>query len=185
MGQGQLRILIVCTANVGRSPVLERLLARHLAEAGVEAALRSAGTRFQTDRAHPDTVAAAAEVGVDMLDHVPRPLTGSAVRQEGADLVIGMTREHLREVVALDSSAWARTFTLRELGRAAVRVGPAGGDVTRWIARASDGREALDQTTPSVHDDLSDPYGRSRCHHDQMVSEVDDLTRTIARALAG
>lgn len=37
---------------------------------------------------------------------------------------------------------------------------------------------------PSDDDDLSDPHGRDRRYHDEMVREVDDLTRTIARALA-
>ena len=100
-----LRILTVCTANVCRSPVAERLLAQHLAEAGVDAEVRSVGTHRGRLGMHRDTLAAAAGVGVDASDHVSRPLTGAAVRDEGADLVIGMTREHLREIVAMEPTA--------------------------------------------------------------------------------
>ena len=179
-----LRVLTVCTANVGRSPVSERLLAKHLDAAGVDAVVRSVGTHGGQLGVHADTLAAAAEAGADISDHVSRPLTAAAVRDEGADLVIGMTREHLREIVALEPAAWPRTFTLKELGRAVVRVGPAGGDVAGWVARASEGRKAADLMTPSPDDDLSDPYGRARRYHDAMVRDVDELTRAIARALA-
>ena len=91
---------------------------------------------------------------------------------------------HLGKIVALEPAAWPRTFTLKELGRAALRVGLAGGDVAGWVARASEGRKAADLMVPSDDDDLSDPYGRDRRYHDEMVRQVDDLTRAIARALA-
>ena len=52
-------------------------------------------------------------------DHVARTLDASILAVEGHDLVLTMTREHLREVVALDPGAWPRTFTLKEIVRRA------------------------------------------------------------------
>ena len=179
-----LRILVVCTANVCRSPVAERLLQQRLTERGSAAVVTSAGTRGGRLAIHDDTVAAAGRSGLDVSDHLSRRLDATLIRDEGADLVIGMTREHLREIVALEPSAWPRTFTLKELGRAANRLGPVETTVADWVASASAGRRAADLMTPSDDDDLADPYGLERRAHDRMVEEVDDLTRRIAAALA-
>jgi protein-tyrosine phosphatase len=179
-----LRILVVCTANVCRSPVAERLLQHRLAERDCAAIVTSAGTRGGRLAIHQDTVAAAEQVGLVVADHVSRQIDPRLIREDGADLVIGMTREHLREVVAIEPSAWPRTFTLKELARAATLVGRVETTVAEWVATASGGRRAADLMTPSDDDDLADPYGLERRAHVRMVEEVDDLTRRIAAALA-
>jgi protein-tyrosine phosphatase len=179
-----LRILVVCTANVCRSPVAERLLLQRLTERGIASVVTSAGTRGGKLAIHDDTVAAAHQIGLDVADHRSRRLDAPLIRTEGADLVIGMTREHLREVVALEPAAWPRTFTLKELARAATRVGPVETSVADWVASASAGRRAADLMAPSDDDGLADPYGLERRAHVGMVDEVDGLTRRIAAALA-
>ena len=60
-----------------------------------------------------------------------------------ADLVIGMAREHVREVAVLDPTASTATFTLKELVRgASVRRGPRRRDesLADWLARLGEGR---------------------------------------------
>ena len=69
-------------------------------------------------------------------------LTKEILATDGADLVLTMTREHLRHVVAMDPSAWPRTFTLKEFVRRAQSVAPAtagAGGFPRWLDRAGDG----------------------------------------------
>lgn len=181
-GLDRLRVLVVCTANVCRSPIAERLLARHLADRGVEAVVTSAGVRGGRLPVHEDTALAARRVDLDLRNHTSRLLAAEMIATEGADLIIGMTREHLREIVALDPRAWPRTFTLKELARRSYEVS-ASGSVGEWIAVASEGRKAADLMVPSADDDLDDPYGGPPRGHVEMVGEVDSLTETIAGAL--
>ena len=70
-----MNVLFVCTANSGRSLIAERLFrleadGRHLA--------RSAGSTPGT-AAHPQVVAALAEIGIDASDHVPCRLDEEAI----------------------------------------------------------------------------------------------------------
>lgn len=181
------RILVVCTANVCRSPVGERLLARHLADAGIAADVRSAGTIGGRLDVHPDTMAAAAMLGLDLGDHVSRRLTGDLLGADGADLVITMAREHLREVFALDPDAWPRAFTLKELARRALdapppnpATDPAAAWAT-WRTSIAADRRAADMLRPDPADDVADPYGGPARHHVEMVAEIDALARRIAQ----
>ncbi len=182
-----LRVLTVCTANVCRSPVAERLLARHLDAVGIPADVRSAGTIGGRLDVHPDTVAAAAGAGVDLAGHVSRRLTAEVIRTDGADLVIAMAREHLREIVALDPDAWPRTFTLKELDRRALDAGApaAGTPLTTWLTTIADGRRAADMLRPDPADDVRDPYGGPHRAHLEMVRELDDIVeRLVGRRFA-
>jgi protein-tyrosine phosphatase len=178
-----LRVLTVCTANVCRSPVAERLLLRHLTAAGHRAVVRSAGTRGGHLDVHPHTVAAAGGIDVDLGDHASRRLTRELVATDGRDLVVTMTREHLREVVSLDPGAWPRTFTLKELARRVLAVDPTVVDLSAWRAALGDGRRAADLMRPDPADDLDDPYGGPARWHVDMVRDVDELTARIAHRL--
>ena len=179
-----LRVLVVCTANVCRSPVAAALLERHLRRRGMPAAVRSAGTRGGVRPVHPDTVAAADALAVDLRHHRSRPLEHRMLADEGADLVVGMTRGHLREVVALDADAWHRTFTLKELARRTTDMTIPAGGVAEMIALAAAGRTAADLLGSAADDDLADPYGSPAHEHVAMVAEVDRLTAMVAAALA-
>src|SRR5262245_45150403 len=122
------RALVVCTANVCRSPVAERLLTKRLAERvdadGEPWVVTSAGIADVVAPLDPNTVAVAAAAGLDLTDHRPRRLTADIVATDGADLILGMAREHVRHVAALDPTVWLRTFTLKELVRRAEEAAP-------------------------------------------------------------
>jgi protein-tyrosine phosphatase len=175
-----LRVLAVCTGNVCRSPVVERLLDHHLSAAGYDVAVRSAGTHAWPRGADGDTVLAARAIGVDLSDHVARHLSADLVATEGADLVVTMTFEHLRTVVALDRNAWPRTFTLKELARNAANVTHAHADVASWLDAIGAARRAVDLLAASPDDDLPDPIGRPYEMHVEMVDEVSRLVTRIA-----
>ena len=78
------RVLFVCLHNAGRSQMSQALFER--AAAGRHEA-RSAGTT-PGDRVHPEVVEAMAEVGIDLADRIPRPLTDEDA--EWADVVVTM-----------------------------------------------------------------------------------------------
>ncbi|GGH90780.1 low molecular weight phosphatase family protein [Arthrobacter liuii] len=111
------RILTVCTGNICRSPVAERLL-----QAGLDQAVpggflvASAGTRALVgepmQRASADIV---RTFGGNPEGFAARQLTPRILR--GVDLVLTMTSGHRGEVLQLDASLLKRTFTIREFAR--------------------------------------------------------------------
>ena len=177
-----LRILVVCTANVCRSPVVAASMGRALAARGINAVVTSAGTHGGSLEVPPDTRRAALDVGLDLSEHQSRRLSKELVAQDGADLVLTMTREQLRTVVGLDPGAWRRSFTLKELARRGLdAVGEP--DLASWLRVAGEGRKPSEMMTPSDDDDLSDPYGSPYREHCAMVESVERLTRQIAQML--
>ncbi len=176
----ELRVLVVCTANVSRSPLGAAVLAKRLVDAGVVASVRSAGvirTRLPVDEL---SVIAGCDHGVDIAAHRPRRLTATVLAEDGADLVIAMTRAHVREVVALDPSAWERTFTLKELARLVRRERVAeGGEPASWVARFGAGRTVYDLLGEDERDDVTDPYGGSLAVHRAVATEIDVLLQEI------
>ena len=69
----------------------------------------------------PEALAAVDGQGPDMSGHRSRTLTSHDVLR--ADLVLGMAREHVREVVVLVPEAWPHSYTLKELVRRGERHG--------------------------------------------------------------
>jgi protein-tyrosine phosphatase len=177
------RILVVCTANVCRSPVAAGLLQRALGSSDDAWSVRSAGTASFRAALDPNTVAAAADAGLDLATHVPRHLGRDVLQHDGADLVLTMTRAHLREVVAIDASWWPRAFTLKELVRraSAAPPGPAGEPLADWLGRLAVGRRAAAMLRPDPADDVDDPYGMPRRAHVEMVRQLRDLIDVLVR----
>jgi protein-tyrosine phosphatase len=162
----------VCTANQCRSPIAATLLRRHLAAAGVVATVSSAGTAASTGSPATDL----ARVVTGSLDgHRSHRLTAEDVRE--ADLVLCMERDHARAIVVEGADALGRTFTLKELVRLGRAVGPRGEaeDVTGWIARAGQGREASDLIGSNPDDDVTDPIGRPLAFYEATHAELDAL----------
>lgn len=178
-----IRVLTVCTGNICRSPVAERSFARHLAAAGHGAIVRSAGTWGGRQPVSVHTMRASAAIGLDLSDHSSRQLSAELIATDGADLIVTMTRQHLREVVALDQAAWPRTFTLKELARRAVAVPSDVGGFEAWREALGAGRRAAELISPSPDDDIDDPYGGPFATHGLMVAEVDALIADVVRRL--
>lgn len=179
------RILIVCTANACRSPTVELITARALSAYGLPATVSSAGTRGGPTPVHRFTVEAASQIGIDLTRHRPRRVTPSIVESDGRDLVLTMTREHARELLAESPGASGRTFTLPELERLARALGidPLTSSLEDWIA-ALDSLRSLELGSGSAADDVPDPYGGPRHGHRAMVSYVAELTESWVPNLA-
>ena len=77
-------VLFVCVHNAGRSQMAAALLERHAAG---KVMVRSAGST-PADQINPAVVRAMAEIGIDLSEAVPKPLTTQAV--EGSDVVVTM-----------------------------------------------------------------------------------------------
>ena len=189
LGHMALRVLVVCTANVCRSPMAAGLLAAHLAAIGADASVTSAGTASYELPVDPVAVAAARALGVEIWAHRPRMLDRALLAHDGQHLIITMTREHLRHVVTTDRTAWRRTFTLRELVRRASSGGRVDESVTgeeRFagvIGELAAPRRANDLIDNDPDDDIADPYGQGIAAVRRAAAELDLLTGSLAKLL--
>jgi protein-tyrosine phosphatase len=174
MSSDSYRILMVCTGNICRSPVMERLLVARLAERLSPAdrarfEVSSAGTWAMVDSPiAPDAHETLVAMGGDASDFAARDLEPEMIR--ASDLVLAATREHRGLVVAAEPRAASRTVTLRELARllgpvtaedVAARAG--GDDVVarmRAVAAAAFANRGLVPIGNPADDDIADPYGR-------------------------
>ncbi|CAM5615721.1 protein-tyrosine-phosphatase [Streptomyces spiroverticillatus] len=168
-------VLFVCTGNVHRSVLAERLLAQH-AGAGVRVA--SAGTRppgpYEMDR---ETRTVLEQLGGEGRDFTSRRLTGEMVA--GASLVLGMEREHREAAVRLRPGALRRVFTLREFLRLAEGAQGAQGDVVAYAA----GMRGEVAPVDAEQDAVSDPWGLGYEALSACGTLLDAHTRALAALL--
>src|SRR5260370_18692895 len=110
---GAVGIVVLCTANVCRSPMAAALLARRLSELGVAARVRSAGMLRGGDPPYPEVISVMARYGIDVAAH--RSRVACAADLAPASLVLAMARDNLRYAGVTEPRAGPRAFTLREL----------------------------------------------------------------------
>jgi protein-tyrosine phosphatase len=93
-------ILVICTANICRSPVAEGLLRDRLSKRGLEDwTVGSAGTWAQETRgASANSVKVMSEYGLDIQDHVARMVEEQHLSE--ADLVLCMESGHVEALRA-------------------------------------------------------------------------------------
>jgi protein-tyrosine phosphatase len=158
-GPDEAGIVVLCTANVCRSPMAAALLARRLAALGVTVPVRSAGMLRRGDPPRPEVVSIMAVYGIAIASH--RSRIACIADLADAALVLAMTREHLRYAVVTEPGAWPRTFTLRELVRRGTQIGPRrpGEPLSGWLARAHAGRDRASLLGDRAEDDVPDPAG--------------------------
>ena len=161
------RVLHVCTGNICRSPMAERMT-----RAGLEQRLGADAERFVVESAgtwghsgapmEPFALSTLQASGVDGSDFRARELVAEHVA--GADLVVTATREHRAAAVVLHPRAAGRTFTLREFARLAAAVDPTALPASdpveraRELVRAAAGKRGLVPPASPRDDDLADPY---------------------------
>ena len=170
-------IVVLCTANVCRSPMAAALLARQLSALGVTARVRSAGMLRGGDPPLPEVVSVMAGYGIDLAAHRSRVACAADLARAG--LVLAMARDNLRYAVVTEPGTWPRAFTLRELIRRGERIGPRppGEPFAGWLSRAHDGRQRAALLGDSAEDDVPDPAG-------QPLRAYEDVARLLDRSVA-
>jgi protein-tyrosine phosphatase len=175
---------MVCTGNACRSPMAAAILQQRLAERGVDARVTSAGTRPWSSGATEPAVEVMREHGLDISGHENRQLTRELV--EEADLVLGMTRDHVSIAIARSPSARERTFLVGELARLGAEVGPRSAiePPAQWAERAAAARPRRRPLGRAV-DEIADPVGEPIDVYRRTAAELDDRLTEIAALLAG
>lgn len=187
------RILTVCTGNICRSPVAERLLQAGLDQVQPGAfVVRSAGTRAMVgDPIQPSSADVIRTFGGTPDGFAARQLTQKILRE--SDLVLAMTAKHRGEVMQMDASLLKRTFTIREFARmlkvleqrdADAPAPSSAGDIPAFW-RELPGRAAsvrhLALAPDASDNDVVDPYRRGQEFYDQMEDELAPAILAILR----
>jgi len=188
-----LRILHICTGNICRSPMTERLMLARLTErfgsGGFDVRIGSAGTYDGNAGSPMDGSAARVlrELGVAPDGFVARGLTVADVA--AADLVLTATTAHRTAVLRLDPGARRRTFMLRELARLAREIravdlppGTPGQQLAALTERAAGLRASW--PAASAADDIHDPYGEPLDVFRRVAAEIDAALADVLAPLS-
>jgi len=192
---GNRAILTVCTGNLCRSPVLERLLAFGIARHWPAAAsgpgalsLASAGTRALVGQSIPDPLLLRlAAAGADSSPYAARQLTRELIADAG--LVIAATRAHRAAVAELHPPAVRITFTLRELTRLTADLPPGDRAPLDPAARlgafvaALAAHRGLASIVDPADDDVIDPYLGSDARYEEAWQQVRGGAEAMLKAL--
>lgn len=183
-------ILVVCTANICRSPLAEHMLRNALAVSSARSpsrlpsfAVSSAGVRgWSGAEMDPAAAAELRRLGGDPSDFRARDL--SAVDLAGVDLILTATAEHRSYVLQDSPRALRRTFTILELAHLVTEVEAVrqtAGDPRGLVEAAGAARGAATLTSY----DIADPYGQPPELFRRSALQTAEAVTMIAGALLG
>lgn len=192
-------MLVVCTANICRSPAAATLLSDLF---GPQVRVSSGGVEAVGGApACPEAALWLRRLGAGggqgrhrapVLEHAARTLTSEDVR--GAPLILTATREHRSAVVRLVPTAQSKTFTIAQGERIAAwqlarghRTAPPNGGTGRlaWLVSQLDsGRGCAPRPEDDAQDDLPDPH-QDGVGHEEVMRRILDAVHTFAVLLSG
>jgi protein-tyrosine phosphatase len=190
------RVLLVCTANICRSPAAERLLAARL---GSRIEFFSRGIRAVPGAGMCDVSATWVLMnGGQTGGHASRQLELADIKS--STLILTASQRHRTAVIEMRPSAQVRTFTLAQAARIAQwRAGQSGGsaptvmplgadlpDRLLWLAEEMDAnRGSAPRPVPASADDLPDPHMSAAKHPDvlqALLTAVDAFCAPLTRS---
>lgn len=190
---GQFGILFVCTGNLCRSVIAERLARR-----GLRARLGPAASWFRVTSAgtasldgcpvHPYTAEALSWLGADADGVASHALTAADV--DTADLILAAGREHRDAVVAMRPRASRRAYLLREFARLAActvdrpAAGQPAADQARHLVAAVAQLRGLVPYVEPAEDEIADPATNSAAFLD-CARAIDTAVSQALDALCG
>jgi protein-tyrosine phosphatase len=186
-------VLFVCSGNICRSPLAEQVfraradsIARErleVSDASTAVTFASAGVwAREGDTMTEQAADLSIHYGGRPSDHRAKRLTRDLV--DSADLVLGLTREHRKEIVQLQPRASRMSFTLNEFARLFENLRADSGAVDE-LQQLSESNHFLQEVVASVAsrrglappadaalDDIVDPYNRSRATYERAAAAI-------------
>lgn len=100
-------ILVICTGNICRSPIAERILRKALPEKKID----SAGTGALVDHlADPSAIKVAEKNGISLSGHKGKQFNSTLGRQY--DLLLVMEKNHLEQISSIAPEVRGKTMLL-------------------------------------------------------------------------
>ncbi|WP_420628335.1 low molecular weight protein arginine phosphatase [Candidatus Leptofilum sp.] len=144
-------IVVVCTANICRSPVAEALLRTKLSAIGVDGwTVSSAGTwAIEGNTAAPHSIALMSEQGINIQPHRSQPVTEQVMQQ--ADLALCMETGHVRTLKRAYPAHAHKIYTLRQMvqKRGCVKD-PYGGSRRQYERMVAEVDDLLERGLPRI-----------------------------------
>ncbi len=177
------RLLFICTANRCRSPLAEHLMRRALQKLGVNGLVTSAGF-LRGGFATPSVgVRVAATEGLDLTRHLSVQVGARLV--EVSDLILTMTREHAREIVALAPDAWPRVYPLKQFTALLGSVDlPRRADFRDAAEMVGEARRVNSILGNPGQDAVEDPMGRPAQVWESVMADLRTHVDQVATSLA-
>lgn len=163
----------------------EAFARRALADRGLDVTVSSSGLMPAGHPAPDEVVTTLADRGLDVTGHVSRPFDAEVIAS--ADLLIGMERHHLTEIVAITPEAWTRTFTLPEFVHRVDLLGLEPAERYRLpelLELLAATRSRRDLLRVSVDEEIPDPMGRSHRFFERTADEISQLVDRLVDAIA-
>jgi protein-tyrosine phosphatase len=179
------RILMVCTGNICRSPMAERLLQAELDQRFPgEFRVESAGTgALVGSPIDPPVAQYIRELGASPDSFSARQLAPNILANK--DLVLALTREHRSKIVEMSPAVLQRVFTVRQFSHLLDDVEPDSAlrGASRWraaVPMALRARSKGSATTPEAAD-VVDPYRRGNATYERMRAELAPAIKRLGR----
>jgi protein-tyrosine phosphatase len=192
-------ILVVCTANVCRSPLAAFTLRQHLVggDGGQDFAVVSAGTLARTGQAICPRAASSTAPHDDGVRYAEQHASQRVSEElvEAADLILAADAENRTRIALVSPLARRRTFTLREADAILARMEsgsvPLSGLVPAMHSRRADavseaparrwfGLRSHDEGGP----DILDGHNISARQHQRTLEEVQSVAASLAARLS-
>ena len=177
-------VLFVCTGNICRSPMAERLFRAGIG-GGPPVFTMSAGTHALVGHGIDGPSAMALrELGVDPDGHRGQLVEARLIAD--ADLVLTAETAHRSIITEAFPGSRQKTFTLREFARLAGEVDPLDGpDVSALRARVAElaAHRARQRPIPARGADIGDPYGARLEMARTSAAQIADAVHVVIRSL--
>jgi protein-tyrosine phosphatase len=182
-------VLFVCTGNICRSPLGERMFRSRIAVPTIHVSSAGTGALVGYGIDGPSGLV-LRESGVNPEGHFARALTREIVH--AADLILTAESNHRTIVLNAEPGVFRRTFTMREFARLGANLGPIIGppsedELLRERVLRVAAQRGWAQPPEGGIDEIGDPYGAgldfARTIGTQISSAVDGVIAALGLSI--